>query len=46
MFWDFAMIDGNMVTVPPVAEAGTMLPKVMLLRGDWRETWCYRIAIP
>ncbi|NLN65198.1 MAG: hypothetical protein GX144_07295 [Clostridiaceae bacterium] len=37
MFWDFAMIDGNMVTVPPVAEAGTMLPKVMLLRGDWLE---------
>ena len=37
MFWDFAMIDGNMVTVPPVAKAGTMLPKVMLLRGDWLE---------
>jgi len=37
MFWDFAMIDGKMVTVPPMAEAGTMLAKVMLLRGDWLE---------
>jgi len=35
MFWDFALIDGKMVTIPKVAEAGTMLPKVMLLRGDW-----------
>lgn len=37
MFWDLAMIDGKMVTVPPVGEAGTMLPKVMLIRGDWLE---------
>ena len=35
MFWDFALIDGKMVTVPGFAEAGTALPKVMLLRGDW-----------
>lgn len=35
MFWNFALIDGKMVTVPPMAEAGTMLAKVMLLRGDW-----------
>lgn len=37
MFWDFAMIDGKMVTIPKFDEAGTMLPKVMLLRGDWLE---------
>lgn len=37
MFWDFAMIDDRMVTVPAMAEAGTMLAKVMLLRGDWLE---------
>ncbi len=37
MFWDFALIDGKMVTVPPMSEAGTMLAKVMLLRGDWLE---------
>lgn len=35
MFWSFALIDGKMVTVPPLAEAGTMLAKVLLLRGDW-----------
>ncbi len=35
MFWDFAMIDGKMVTVPGFAEAGTALPKVLLYRGDW-----------
>lgn len=37
MFWDFAMVDGKMVTVPGFHEAGTMLPKVMLMRGDWLE---------
>lgn len=35
MFWDFALLDDKMVTVPPFSEAGTMLPKVMLLRKDW-----------
>lgn len=37
MFWELAMIGDDMVTVPYFHEQGTMLPKVMLLRGDWME---------
>lgn len=37
MFWEFAMVDGKMVTIPPMSEQGTSLPKCMIMRGDWLE---------